>query len=130
MMDVSCAIIIEKELILATQRSITMPLPLKWEFPGGKVELNETPKEALIREIKEELDISIEITGDLAANTHTYGTKTIRLIPFTCFITQGSITLKEHAAYKWLKLNELLNLDWAEADIPIVNGLINSLSQE
>ena len=124
MIDVSCAIIIENGLILATQRSLTMALPLKWEFPGGKVEPNETPEEALIREIKEELDISIEIISELSANIHTYGSKTIRLIPFTCRITGGSIVLKEHIAFKWLNITELLTLDWAEADVAIVESLV------
>lgn len=119
--DVSCAVIVDQDgRILATQRSSTMPLPLKWEFPGGKVEPGETAEQSLIREIKEELDIDIEITGQLPSNIHAYDTKTIRLIPFTCRITYGTICLKEHQAFRWLAPHELEDLDWAEADVEVV----------
>src|SRR5687768_12762622 len=104
MTDVSCAIIFDQnQHILVTQRSSTMPLPLKWEFPGGKVEQGETAEQSLIREIKEELGVSIRITASLSPGIHSYGTKTIRLIPFICHITEGKITLYEHQDYRWLK---------------------------
>ena len=121
MIKVSCAIILNSTgKILVTQRSATMPLPLKWEFPGGKIETGETAEECLIREIKEELNIEIEITGSLSPNDHQYPNKLIRLIPFICRQTGGDLALKEHAEYKWLDDKDLLDLDWAEADIPIV----------
>lgn len=126
MINVSCAIIINEEnSVLITQRSSVMQLPLKWEFPGGKVEEGETAEEALLREIKEELDVEIEILQALRPNCHSYDTKTIRLIPFVCKISLGSIHLREHAAHLWLKPNELLDLDWAEADIPIVKAFLD-----
>ncbi len=105
-----------------------MNLPLKWEFPGGKVEPNETSEECLIREIKEELGIEIEIEKSLTAHTHHYPSVTIRLIPFVCKHISGNITLKEHANLKWLNANELLDLDWADADIPILNHYLNDLN--
>ena len=126
MIKVSCAIIVNANgLVLVTQRSKKMPLPLKWEFPGGKIEENETAEECLIREIKEELNIEIEITGSLSPNDHKYPDKLIRLIPFICQQTGGEIVLKEHADYKWLDVKDLLDLDWAEADIPIVKQYLN-----
>lgn len=126
MIDVSCAIIInESRKILVTQRSSAMALPLKWEFPGGKVESGETSDESLRREIREELDLIIEITGRLNPNIHSYGNKTIRLFPFLCQVTSGTINLREHAACRWLNSTELLDLDWAEADIPIVKDFLN-----
>lgn len=126
MINVTCAIIINEDNgVLVTQRSSVMQLPLKWEFPGGKVEEGETAEEALLREIKEELDLETEIIQALSPNCHSYGTKTICLIPFICKIRRGSIHLREHAAYLWLKPNELLNLDWAEADIPIVKAFLD-----
>ncbi|MEJ6979798.1 (deoxy)nucleoside triphosphate pyrophosphohydrolase [Pedobacter sp. P351] len=125
MIDVSCAIISDQNQgILVTQRSATMPLPLKWEFPGGKVESGETPEQSLVREIKEELGVNIRITASLSPVVHTYGTKTIRLIPFICHITEGEITLHEHQDYRWLKPGQLLTLDWAEADIPVVKEIL------
>ena len=121
MIKVSCAIILNSiGKILVTQRSATMPLPLKWEFPGGKIETGETAEECLIREIKEELNIEIEITGSLSPNDHQYPNKLIRLIPFICRQTGGDLTLKEHAEYKWLDAKDLLDLDWAEADVGVV----------
>ena len=121
MIMVSCAIILNsKGQVLVTQRSATMPLPLKWEFPGGKIEAGETAEECLIREIKEELNIEIQITGSLPTNDYQYPDKLIRLIPFICRQTGGDLALKEHAAYKWLDAKDLLDLDWAEADVGVV----------
>jgi 8-oxo-dGTP diphosphatase len=127
--DVTCALIIDKHgSVLAAQRSSQMSLPLKWELPGGKIEPNETPQQCLTREIKEELNIDIEIVNSLPSNTHNYPTITIKLIPFICKHIKGEIELKEHAQYKWLNTNELLDLDWADADIPVLNHYLNSLN--
>ena len=126
MIEVSCAIIINPfDQVLVTQRSINMLLPLKWEFPGGKIEDNETAEECLIREIKEELNIDIKITGSLSPNDHQYPDKLIRLIPFICRLKGGEIILKEHADYKWLDVKDLLDLEWAEADVPVVEQYLN-----
>ena len=128
MIDVTCALIIDNQnRLLAARRSNIMSLPLKWELPGGKVELGESPEECLIREIKEELDIEIEINKNLIPSTHSYPTVTIKLIPFICKQVSGKIALKEHADFKWLNTNELLDLDWAEADMPILYQYLNYL---
>lgn len=120
MILVTCAIILNsKRQILVTQRSATMNLPLKWEFPGGKLEVGETAEECLIREIKEELNIRIEITASLPSNDHQYPDKLIRLIPFTCKYLGDEIQLKEHTAFRWMEVQDLMDLDWADADIPI-----------
>ncbi|MEO6150478.1 MAG: (deoxy)nucleoside triphosphate pyrophosphohydrolase [Mucilaginibacter sp.] len=119
--EVTCALILNSQgHVLAAQRSATMSLPLKWEFPGGKIENNESPEECLIREIKEELDVDIQIIKRLPINYHNYSSISIKLIPFICNTIMGKVTLKEHANFKWVNKNELLDLDWAEADIPIV----------
>ena len=126
MIQVSCAIIVNPlGQVLVTKRSLTMHLPLKWEFPGGKIEANETPEACLIREIKEELNIEIEIIEGLSANDHQYPDKSIRLMPFICRQTGGEIILKEHADYKWLDRKELLDLDWAEADVEVVREYLS-----
>lgn len=125
MIGVTCAIIIDKEnKILATQRSASMKLPLKWEFPGGKIEAGETPEECLTREIKEELNIDINITGSLQWFEHHYETFSIRLFPFLCEVKAGEIKLTEHSAYVWLRTGDLVGLDWAEADLPLVKELL------
>ncbi|XHR94458.1 (deoxy)nucleoside triphosphate pyrophosphohydrolase [Mucilaginibacter sp. UC70_90] len=128
MIKVTCAIIVNAGgLVFAAQRSATMSLPLKWEFPGGKIEPGETAEACLIREIKEELHVDVEIVSSLPANTHQYPNVTIQLIPFVCRITSGQIVLKEHFDFKWLHKDELLALDWAEADVAVVEYLFRNL---
>ena len=126
MVNVTCALIIDTQnRLFAAQRSSKMSLPLKWEFPGGKIESNESSEECLIREIKEELNIDIEIVKNLPSNIHAYPSIVIQLIPFICRQINGIITLKEHINFKWLTTNESLDLDWAEADIPILYHYLN-----
>lgn len=124
MIRVACAIIFHENKILATQRGPQMRMPFKWEFPGGKVEPGETPEECIAREIFEELDIKIEITGTLKSVIYEYPDISIELIPFTAKMTAGSITIREHMRYEWLSLDELKLLDWTEADLKIVDELI------
>lgn len=117
---VTCAIIHFGNKILAVQRSQTMNLPLKWEFPGGKIEIGESEIECIKREILEELNIHIKINGKLTPVFHQYPTFKINLIPFFAEYVSGDLLLKEHADYVFLEKDELKNLDWAEADLPIV----------
>ncbi|CAM4247351.1 (deoxy)nucleoside triphosphate pyrophosphohydrolase [Gillisia hiemivivida] len=126
-LKVSCAIIEMEGKILCAQRSEIMKLPLKWEFPGGKKEKNESYKECLKREIKEELDLEIEIVERLPSFTYRFLNKErIKLIPFRCKALSRDINLTEHQEIKWLGKEQLKKLDWAEADIPIVNYYIQN----
>lgn len=104
-----------------------MNLPLKWEFPGGKIETGESPEACLIREIQEELAVEIEILEALPENIHFYGTKGIKLLPFRCRILVGSLHPLEHKRIKWIEPGNLQKLDWAEADIPIVNHYVKKV---
>ena len=122
--NVTCAIVYFDDKVLAVQRSNSMSLPLKWEFPGGKIEINETEEECIQREIFEELNIQIEITKRLKSVTHSYGNVTIKLIPFISKYKTGKITLKEHNNYKILSKDELDTLDWTEADLSILKELL------
>jgi len=122
---VTCAIIKWKEKILVVQRSPKMTLPLKWEFPGGKIEIGEREEECIIREIKEELNLDIEVSLRLRHSIFHYPDYSIELIPFLAKQIGGQIVLNEHANYKYLDKNDLLNLDWAEADIPIVKEYLS-----
>lgn len=126
MINVTCAIIYFGTKILVTQRSEKMKLPLKWEFPGGKLEMGENEETCIKREIKEEINIEIEIIKKLSNNIHDYGSFKINLIPFIARHISGEILLTEHNSYKLLDPSELLNLDWAEADLPIVQEFINT----
>ncbi|EOR95678.1 Mutator mutT protein (7,8-dihydro-8-oxoguanine-triphosphatase) [Arcticibacter svalbardensis MN12-7] len=127
--DVVCAIIIDEQgKVLAARRSKSMDLPGKWEFPGGKVEPFEQAEASIIREIKEELDIVIQTSKSGPAHIHHYKNKSIRLIPFICKQLSGTISLKEHETYGWFTSEQLKTLAWAEADIPILNDYISSLT--
>lgn len=121
MLKVTCAIIELEGEVLCAQRSNDMDLPLKWELPGGKIEDGETAQECLVREIKEELGIHISVREQLPAFQHEYpNQRKIELLPFICKIINGEIVLKEHRQVSWLGKSELLSLDWAEADISII----------
>ncbi len=124
MINVTCAIIFVDKKILVTQRSEDMKLPLKWEFPGGKVEENENEIECIKREIKEEINIEIDVFRRLSNSVYDYGTFKINLIPFSANYISGDIVLAEHKDFKLLDKSELLDLDWAEADLPIVEEFL------
>ena len=123
---VTCAIIEHEGRVLATQRSSTMSMPHKWEFPGGKIDPGETAEECLCRELWEEIGIEARIGRSLPASTHEYSTFTITLHPFVCTIEEGEIVLHEHAALLWLLPSQLHTLDWAEADIPVLAAYLST----
>ena len=126
---VACALIERNGLTLAAQRSATMSLPLKWEFPGGKLEAGESASECLQRELVEEMGVTIAVGRALPLHTHSYDTFTVTLYPFVCTIESDTITLHEHAAMIWLPPHELHTLDWAEADGPILEMYRQSLEE-
>jgi 8-oxo-dGTP diphosphatase len=122
--NVTCAIVYFKDKILVTQRSEKMKLPLKWEFPGGKLETNESEIDCIKREISEEINIEIDIVKKLSDSIFDYGTFQIKLIPFIANYVSGDIRLAEHKEYRLLNISQLSNLDWAEADKPIIEELL------
>ena len=123
---VTCGIILKEGKVLAAQRSEKMKLPLKWEFPGGKLQMGKTEEDCLQREIKEELNILITIHYKLQPVQHDYGDFQIELIPFVAEYVGGALQLHEHNQADWYTTNELLTLDWAPADIPILNEFITT----
>ncbi|MDA8414460.1 MAG: (deoxy)nucleoside triphosphate pyrophosphohydrolase [Desulfobacteraceae bacterium] len=123
---VACALIERDGLVLAAQRSAVMELPLKWEFPGGKLEAGESAEVCLRRELMEEMGVTINVGRPLPAHTHSYDAFTVTLHPFVCSIVSDSITLHEHAAIAWLPPGKLHTLDWAEADWPVLESYVSS----
>ncbi|MDO5398410.1 MAG: (deoxy)nucleoside triphosphate pyrophosphohydrolase [bacterium] len=99
----------------------------QWEFPGGKVEAGETPQQALIREIQEELDVKIEVGELIGTIEYDYPTFHLSMDCFWCVVIDGKIVLKEAEAARWLNKDELYNVDWLPADIALIEKLQDSL---
>lgn len=121
MIDVTCALIIQDQKILVAQNNPTSDQAGKWEFPGGKIKPNETAEECIVREIMEELELSVSVSWKLEEVAYDYGRKAIRLIPFICKIEGGEIVLHDHQAIKWLSREELYDLDFSAADRALLN---------
>ena len=123
MTEVACALIKMGNEFLIAQRSEEMSHPLAWEFPGGKLYPGESPERGLIREIKEELNVSISVDQMLPSVTHDYGMKRIKLIPFICSIESGDLDPTEHKELKWISKSELNKYPMLAADLQIVSRL-------
>lgn len=123
MIIVTAAIIISNNKILIAKRAATKSLPHLWEFPGGKVEENESPEACVVREIQEELNITIKVNRHYKTVEHTYEFGNIKLISFLAEYESGTVELTEHAECRWVDVTELPHFDFAPADIPIVNKL-------
>ena len=124
--EVVAAIIKNDDKILCVQRNTNKLeyISKKFEFPGGKMEPGETKQEAIKREILEELKMQIVVQEEFITVNHEYPDFIITMHSFICTCKNPTVTLTEHIAYKWLNKNEIANLDWAAADIPIVKELI------
>lgn len=120
---VGAIIVNERNQIFCALRSPSMSLPNLWEFPGGKIEKGEQPKETLHREILEELKIKIEIGQEVTSTYHEYDDFTIQLTTFYATILSGELTLMEHADFVWLSPEKLDQLNWAPADLPAVQQI-------
>lgn len=120
---VGAIILNEEKEVFCAQRGAQMTLANKWEFPGGKIEQGETKKQALIREIKEELSCEIEVYEQVEDTTYEYETFIVRLETYIAKIINGTPIISEHAASLWLPINKLQTIEWAAADIPAVEKL-------
>jgi len=114
----------ENNEILCALRSPEMNLPNMWEFPGGKIEKDESLKDAIEREIEEELGCSVEFISMFNDNTHDYDTFIVNLITVKCKLVSDIPTASEHSKLIWLKRENLASLKWAPADVPAVEQLI------
>lgn len=121
---VVAAIIIENGKVFATQRGYG-EFKDGWEFPGGKIEPGETPEEAIVREIKEELDTEVEVIELLDTVEYDYPNFHLSMGCFICKIKSGDLVLKEHEAAKWLTKDTLGSLEWLPADMGLVGEIEN-----
>ncbi len=119
--EVVGAVIIRDGLVLCVQRGPDGSLPGMWEFPGGKIEPDETAQSALVREISEELMCRVAVGEEVTTTIHEYDFGIIKLTTYYCELTEGTPQLVEHAAMTWQRPEELHHLDWAPADIPAID---------
>lgn len=121
--DVVGAVFIRDGAVFAAQRGALKAQPGLWEFPGGKIEPGERPEMALARELREELLIDATVTDHICTSVYDYGNIVIRLATYRCEIRSGTPQLTEHAAVRWVPIEQLHTLDWAPADIEAVQKI-------
>ncbi|MFC5370450.1 (deoxy)nucleoside triphosphate pyrophosphohydrolase [Arcanobacterium bovis] len=117
------AVFIRDGKILAAQRGEGRSLAGYWEFPGGKIEDGETPQQALVRELREELLTDAEVGDFVARSEYEYDFGVVRLDAYLCAILGTAPRLTEHQAIRWLSAAEIFDVQWAPADIPIIEEL-------
>jgi 8-oxo-dGTP diphosphatase len=115
-LNVCCAVIADGGRVLAVQRGPESSHAWQWEFPGGKIQEDETAQACIIREIQEELSVTVTVDTPLEAVEFDYGFRKVRLIPFVCRIVSGTLFLTEHVGLKWLRMDELDTMIWSGAD--------------
>jgi len=125
--EVVAAIITHQNRYLCVRRgeSSLDYISKKWEFPGGKIEPNESETGALTREIREELEMNIANLEYFTTVTHAYPDFMLTMHAYICTSTEKNPTLSEHIDFKWLTKEELSSIDWAAADIPIVHKILS-----
>lgn len=121
-LEVVGAVIVHNGTVYCTQRG-SGPLAGKWEFPGGKLEAGESPEQALVREIEEELNCQIDVGDRILTTRHEYNFATVVLTTYYCTLRSGRPALSEHQEDAWLSPDALTSLDWAPADIPAVHQI-------
>ena len=122
------AVIVRGNKILCAQRGEAGTLPGLWEFPGGKIESGETPRQALEREIHEELRCEISVGREITTTTYEYDFGFVTLTTFFCELISGTPQLTEHTEVRWVRPELLVNLPWAPADIPAVEMISAELA--
>lgn len=125
--DVAAAIAIQDNRVLVTRRAPGQKLAGVWEFPGGKLEADETPQACIVRELLEELSITCEAYEVLTQNLHSYPGGAINLIAVRVRIASDDWQLSVHDEARWVSATELMDLDLAPADIPIAETVISTL---
>ena len=121
------AVIVDRGLVLCAQRGPNGNLAGLWEFPGGKVEAEESPESALEREICEELNCVVRVGPEITTTSYEYAFGKVTLTTFYCSLVEGTPRTSEHAAIAWLTPRDLQTLEWAPADIPAVEKIRTDL---
>ena len=120
----------DQGLILAVQRGehVKPYISKKWEFPGGKIEVGELREEALKRELAEELSVEVHVASLITTVHHSYPDFHLIMHAYHCTVQSGVVQLTEHIDNKWLEVADLSALDWAAADVPVVEVVQNRIN--
>ncbi|AEC02429.1 (deoxy)nucleoside triphosphate pyrophosphohydrolase [Parasphaerochaeta coccoides] len=121
--EVVAAVIIRDGKVFAAQRKDAGEMACRWEFPGGKVEDGESSEEALVREIREELDSVISVDRYIMTVEHAYHSFSLTMHAYLCTLVEGELSLEEHLAFRWLDKDSLFSVAWADADVPIAQAI-------
>jgi len=126
MIDVAAGVIVHNGKILIARRKVPGFSDEMWEFPGGKIRTGETPEQCLVREIREELDMEVEVIGFIGESIYKYPNRTIRLLAYVVRWLDGEPRLKDHSAVSWVSPDALDKYEFAPADVPIVRLIVES----
>lgn len=120
MIEVTAAIIEKNDRILIARRKRGKEQAGYWEFPGGRIEKNETAENCLERELREELSVETEIVDFIGVSIYEYSDKTIKLIAFTVKIKSGELKIIDHDKFEWILVEDIANYKFSPADIPLI----------
>ena len=129
MVEVAAAIVLKANRVLIARRREGLRHAGKWEFPGGKIESGETPQQCLVRELREEFDIQVEIGPFFGENTHQYQRGPVRIVSYCVRWLSGDLILKDHDTWRWVSPEALTEFDLLPGDVPLAHRL-NDLYRE
>lgn len=124
--NVTAAIIEKDGKFLIAKRGVGRHLEGKWEFPGGKIEKQETPEMCLVRELQEEFGIITDIGNFIAESIFDYGDRKIKLLGYYATYLSGEFKLNAHDEIRWINKSEFGTFDFAPADLPLIEKILNS----
>lgn len=127
---VTAAVIVHDGKVLVTRRRPDAPYPDLWEFPGGKLEPSEDPRDCIVRELHEELEIGVTVSDAYDVIYHRYPERPVLVLVYRCHWRSGVPRNREVAAHRWAAPDELTTLDFLPADIPLVERLVRELHDE
>ena len=125
---VICSSLQHKDRVLATARGYGAYKGM-WEFPGGKLEAGETPQQAIVREIKEELDVKISVGELIQTIEYDYPDFHLSMAVYECELLSTEIKQKVHKGMKWLLPKDMMSLDWAQADVPVAQAIFDKYAK-